>query len=394
MTQSNVDQRGLLLKGIADFEAETKMKFIRTWSVHVPDAAASEIAKTLSSKWLNTGVKEREFRAKAAARFGARHVVACNSGTAALVASLKAIGVGPGDEVVTTPYTFIATNTSVLEVGAKPVFADINYATLNIDPESVRRKITPRTKAIIAVHYGGLPVDLDRLRSVAAEAGVPLIEDSAHAMGSAYRGVPIGAQGDFVTFSFQVVKIVTCGDGGLVCTTDPAMHAAVKRMVWYGVDRESKTADPLDPLPADITELGLKANMNDITATLGCVAMDSLDEMLEVRRRVGETYRSELAGLKRTVLVDYGAESTPNYQIFPVHVDDREKFAEYMFANGVQVNVNNRRNDRYTVFGGLRADLPNLERADADTILLPCHGDLSDEDVRRIARLVQSWDKK
>jgi len=352
------------------------------------------LRKTFETKWINTGKKEREFRQKAASRFGAQHVVACNSGTSALVAALKSIGVGPGDEVISTPYTFIATNTSILEVGAKPVFADINYSTLNLDPESVRSRITPRTKAIICVHFGGLPVDLDRMRAVAKEHGLPLIEDSAHAMGSAYKGDPIGAKGDYVTFSFQVVKIVTCGDGGLICTDDPESYKRLKRFVWYGIDRENKVADPLDPLPNDITELGLKANMNDITATIACVAMDNLDRQLEVRKTVGERYRKDLAGLNKLTLLDYGPSDVyqPNYQIFPVHVSDRDGFAKFMFSRGIQVNVNNRRNDRYTIFGGLRDDLPNAARADLDTILLPCHGDLSEADMDRIISSIKEFD--
>ena len=141
-----------------DFKMEESI--IRCWSVYVPDEAGEEVTKTLKSKWINTGKKEKEFREKVQARFMAPYVAACMSGTAALKIALKALGVGPGDEVVSTPFTFIATNTSILEIGAKPVFADIQYGTLNIDPKSVEEKITNKTKAIMCVHYAGNPVDM------------------------------------------------------------------------------------------------------------------------------------------------------------------------------------------------------------------------------------------
>lgn len=372
-----------------DFESTG---FIRTWSIHIPEETAEEVKKTLDSKWINTGKKEKEFREKVKTRFNAQYVTACNSGTAALKIALSTLGVGPGDEVVSTPYTFIATNTSILEVGATPVFADIDYDTLNISPESIRQKITSKTKAIMVVHYGGLPVELDEIRAIAKEHNLPVIEDSAHAMGSKYKGNTIGSTGDIITFSFQVVKIVTCGDGGIICTTNEEYYRKLKEYTWYGVDRETKVADPLDPLPEDITKLGFKANMNDITATIGCVAMDHLDKQIWVRRKIASRYISELQGLNKLKLLKYPSYSEPNFQIFPVHVQDRKEFAQFMFENGIQVNVNNRRNDKYSIFGGLRNDLPNTEKADADTILLPCHGDLTINDVDTIIEKIKEFD--
>ena len=387
----NKDQRGLSVSEVKkDYEDGG---FIRTWSIHIPEETGDEVKKTLDSNWINTGKREKEFRDKIKVRFGAKHVAACNSGTSALKIALSALGVGEGDEVVSTPFTFIATNTSILEVGATPVFADINYDTLNICPKSIEEKITSKTKAIMVVHYGGLPVDLDEIRAIAKKYNLPVIEDSAHAMGSKYKGDHIGAKGDIITFSFQVVKIVTCGDGGIICTPDENYYKLLKEYTWYGIDRETKIADPLDPLPKDITKLGFKSNMNDITATIGCVAMDHLDEQLKYRKYVGERYRNELQGLKKLKLLRVSEYVEPNYQIFPVHIEGRERFANFMFENGIQVNVNNRRNDKYTIFGGIRSDLPNTEKADADVILLPCHGDLSENDVTKIIMKIKEFDE-
>lgn len=364
---------------------------LRCWGVFIPENAAEEVAKTLKSTWINTGKKEKEFRKKISDRFKAPYVTACMSGTAALKIALKALNVGPGDEVVSTPFTFIATNTAILEVGAKPVFADIQYDTLNIDPKSVEEKITDKTKAIMCVHYAGNPVDLDELREVAKKYNLPIIEDSAHAMTTEYKGNPIGSTGDVATFSFQCVKIVTSGDGGAVCTTRRDVYENIKKQTWYGIDRETKKTDILDPLPTSPDRLGYKSNMNDITATLGCVAMDNIDIPLKRRREIGQRYRQELSDLKKIKLIKYKDYWTPNYQIFPVHVEDRRKFAEFMWSRGIQVNVNNRRNDIYEMFGGI-CDLPNTKKADEDVILVPLHYDLTDADVDRIISTIKEYD--
>jgi len=366
---------------------------IRTWSVFVAPETGVEIQKTLDSTWLNTGKKEKEFREKVKKRFNAKYVVACNSGTSALKIALSTLGVGLGDEVVSTPYTFIATNTSILEVGAKPVFADIDYGTLNISPDSIRRKITSKTKAIMVVHYAGLPVELDDIRQIGREYGLPIIEDSAHAMGSQYKGDVIGSKGDLITFSFQSVKIVTCGDGGVILTPKEEYYKGLKEYTWFGVDREEKTINVLDPLCEDITKLGYKANMNDITATMACVAMDHLDEQLNKRQQIGNFYRDELLGLHKLKLIEFPDYSYPNYQIFPIHIQNRLMFAQFMFDNGIQVNVNNRRNDKYSIFGGIQTDLPNTTRADEDTILLPCHKDLTLGDLEYIVSKIKEYDK-
>ena len=372
-----------------DFKMEENI--IRCWGVCIPNNASTEVTKTLNSRWINTGKKEKEFREKICKRFNAPYATACMSGTAALKIALRALGVGKGDEVVSTPYTFIATNTSILEIGAKPVFADIQYDTLNIDPKSVEEKITDKTKAIMCVHYAGNPVDLDELRDVAKRHNLPIIEDSAHAMATEYKGNPIGSTGDIATFSFQCVKIVTCGDGGVVTTTDEKIYERLKKQTWYGIDRDAKKTSKLDPLPHPPNGLGFKSNMNDITATLACTAIDYLDVPLTKRRKIGELYRKEFSSLSKIKLIDYKDYWTPNYQIFPIHVVNREHFAEFMWDRGIQVNVNNRRNDVYDIFGGM-CDLPNLKRVDEDVILIPIHYDFTDSDVDRIISAIKEYD--
>lgn len=376
---------------IKDFEMKDEL--IRTWSTFLPDEAGKEVSKILKSKWINTGKQEKTFREKLCKRFNFKYCVACNSGTAALKAALATIGVGPKDEVVTTPYTFIATNTSILEMGARPVFADICYNTLNINPSSIAEKINQNTKAIMVVHYGGIPCDMDEIREIGKTYNLPIIEDSAHALGSKYKEKYIGEEGDIITFSFQVVKIINTGDGGLITTTNEKYYELLKRLVWYGVDRENKITELIDPLPNDIDILGFKANMNDIVATLGIVGIDNFDLPFYRRKKIGELYRKELSDLNKVKLLHYPKYITPNYQIFPIHVTDRERFSLFMRDKSIMVNVNNRRNDRYTIFGGISSRLPETEKADQDTILVPLHADLSDKDVNRILEAIFEYDK-
>lgn len=366
-------------------------ELIRTWSTFVPKEAITEVAKTLRSGWINTGKKEKELREKVCDKWGFSYCVAINNGTAALRASLAMLGVGPGDDVISTPFTFIATNTSILEQGAKPVFADINYEDLNIDPKSIEKKITKKTKAIMVVHYGGNPVDLDEIREIGRKHNLPVIEDAAHAMGSMYKGNYIGAKGDFVCFSLQVVKIINSGDGGLISTSNKKYYGKLKKIIWYGIDREAKKTSLLDPLPQSFRgdTLGFKYNMNDITATLACVGIDYYNEAASKRQIIGKRYRDELAACQGIKLMKYYDDRKPNYQIFPIHVKNRVTFAKELKKHNIMVNINNRRNDIYPMFGGLRSDLPVTAKADRDVVLLPMHADLTEKQVDYIIKTIQ-----
>tara|TARA_Y100000389_G_scaffold174875_1_gene185164 strand:- start:77 stop:1219 length:1143 start_codon:yes stop_codon:yes gene_type:complete len=368
-------------------------KEIRTWSVNVPLRVLKDLKLTIKSKWINTGPKELEFRNFLKKRFKAKYAVATNSGTSSLRCALASLGVGRNDEVISTPYTWLATNTSILEQGARPVFADINYDDLNISVNDIEKKITKKTKAIICVHYAGNPVDLDELNSLSKKYNIPIIEDSAHAMGSEYKNRPIGSGKNICCFSFQCVKIVTCGDGGAITCNSKKMYDKLQSKIWYGFNKEKKKINFLNPVPEDPDGLGFKMNMNDIVATFACVAMQELDKSLNKRKIIGSIYRKELTNLNKVKLLNYKKDRTPNYQIFPVHVKNREKFAKYMWSNNVQVNINNRRNDTYSIFGGIDKSLKNLKRVDDDVILLPLHLDLKTKDIFKIIDLVKKFDK-
>jgi dTDP-4-amino-4,6-dideoxygalactose transaminase len=376
---------------VVEDEKESK-KQIGLWDVYVPDGAAEAVADILRSRWLNTGSQEALFIEKLRNRFGIPYCVAVNSGTSALRASLALLGVGSGDEVITTPYTFLATNTSILEQGATPVFADVRYDDCNIDPGSIEQKISKRTKAIICVHFAGNICDMDEIREIGWASNLPIIEDCAHALGSSYKGRYTGSISDIACFSFQAIKMITCADGGAIATTHEEYYHTLKKIIWFGVDRSSREPRLLDPLPDEIDTLGFKYNMNDVSAALGIAGIDHFDEIFQRRKDIGEAYRAELASLSKIRLMRYFPDRVPNYWIFPVHVQDRERFAQHMRRCSIQVNINNRRNDRYSIFGGIR-ELAVTEKVDKDVILIPLHQGLADEHVDRIIDAVKKYDR-
>ena len=210
-------------------------------------------------------------------------------------------------------------------------------------------------------------------------------------MGSEYKGASIGSSDNICCFSFQCVKIVTCGDGGAITCSSEEIYKNLKRRVWYGFDRERKVTDFLDPNIDEPDELGFKMNMNDITATLACVAMDELDYALSERRKIGEQYIKAFKNHEYIELMNYKDDRKANFQIFPIHVQNRTKFAKFMWEKGIQVNVNNRRNDIYKMFGGIDNSLTNLAKAEEDVILLPLHLDLSEDDKNKIIDCVLSY---
>jgi len=367
-------------------------KYIELWSTFIPDETSSLVNEVLESGWLNTGEKERLLREELKRKFNLPYCVATNSGTSALRASYAALGIGPGDEVISTPYTFIATNTAILEQGAIPVFADIQYDTLNIDPDKIAEKITDRTKAIVCVHYGGNPCDMDRIRQIGKDFSLPVVEDSAHALASKYKGDYVGSKGDVVCFSLQAIKVITSADGGVVSTNNEELYNRIQQLSWYGIDRSKRDPKSIDPLPDSIDNLGFKSNLNDIAAAMGLAGLRNVDDALESRRRIGEAYRDQLSDCSRVSLLNYSKDVTPNYQIFPVHVEDRQRFAQHMESRNIQVRLNNRRNDRYSIFGGLK-ELPSTERADKDTIIIPVHAGMNSEDCDRVIDAVRGYDK-
>ncbi len=356
---------------------------------HIPAGAAQAVQQVLGSRWIGQGPRVAEFERRFAALVAPdQDALAVGSGTDALHLAYLLAGLVPGDEVIAPVFTCTATNIPFLYMGVKPVFADVQRRTLNMDPAQVRTLITPRTKAIVCVHYGGLPCDLDELHAIAREHGLVFIEDAAHALGAAYKGRAVGGLSDFTMFSFQAIKLMTTGDGGMLMLRDPGLLEKARRLRWFGIDRSAKQ---LGVWENDITEIGYKYQMTDLAAALGLAAMDEYASTLAKRQSLLDGYVRGFAGVPGIELIGAGhTDRTHAAWLCTVLVEDRvglmRKLREHRIESG-QVHY---RNDRYKIFGGRQEGFTNMDALEDRYLVLPLHGKMSLGDVDRVCSVVKA----
>jgi len=358
--------------------------------VHVSPRSRTLAGEVLASGWLSEGKMTRRFEQDLAARLGILHPVAVNSGTAALHLGLALAGVGPGDEVILPPQTFVGTGLSVLMHGARPVFADVDPLTGNLFPAAFGRAITSRTRAVMPVHWGGYPCDLDEINDLAKEHGLTVVEDAAHALGATYRGRAIGAVSRFTAFSFQAIKHVTTGDGGaLACSSPVDARVAVARR-WFGIDRDNSRPSILGERVFDIETLGYKSHMNDLAAAVGLGNLEDFPARLARRRATARLYREAFANVAGLRLPPLAADRAHAYWLFTVLVERREDFIRKLQSRDIPASVVHLRIDRYKVFGGLRRDLEGQTSYDERQVSIPVHEGLTDDDVQSIIAAIRS----
>lgn len=362
------------------------MDFFHT---HVSAQAIENATAVLKSGWLSEGLKVKEFEAALAERLGLVNPVALNSGTSALHLALVLAGIGPGDQVIVPPQTFVASGLVVLQQFAEPVFSDIDPTTGNIDPQAIAAKITPKTKAIMPVHWGGYPCDLDEINAIAREHNLVAIEDAAHALGATYRGKPIGAISRFTAFSFQAIKHFTTGDGGALCclNDEDARRAFVLR--WFGIDRANSKPSILGEREYDIDAVGFKYHMNDLAAAVGLGNLTDFQERLARRQQIAAHYRKELARVPGVQLLHSDPDRTHAYWLFTLLVECRENFIRKLAGKGIPASVVHLRIDHNSVFGGC-ADLPGQAKFNAHQVAIPVHEGLSQADVELIVETVKA----
>jgi dTDP-4-amino-4,6-dideoxygalactose transaminase len=262
----------------------------------ITEAEIAEVEECLRSGWLSTGPRAQRFEAALAERLGVAHALGTSSGTAALHLAVLAAGVGPGDEVITTPMTWVSTANVVLHAGAKPVFVDIEPETLNLDARRVEEAVTERTRALIPVHFAGQPCDEDALLEIARAHDLVLIEDAAHALGASHKGRPIGSIGDLTMFSFHPAKNLTTGEGGAVSTNSGELAERVKRLRFHGIDQRPDTRfGGRGPASYELVEAGFKYNFTDIQAAIGLHQLARLDELNARRSQLAKVYRAQLS---------------------------------------------------------------------------------------------------
>ncbi|WP_368870906.1 UDP-4-amino-4-deoxy-L-arabinose aminotransferase [Proteus mirabilis] len=358
----------------------------------IGDEEIKAVESVLRSGWITTGPQNHQLEQDFCEKFGSKHAIAVCSATAGMHVVLMAMGIGPGDEVITPSQTWVSTINIITLLGAEPVMVDIDRDTLMVSAESVKKAITPRTKAIIPVHYAGAPCDLDALRAVADEAGIPLIEDAAHAIGTRYKDEWIGEKGTSI-FSFHAIKNVTCAEGGLVVTDDDKLANRVRCLKFHGLgvdafDRQIQGRKP----QAEVVEPGYKYNLSDIHAAIAVVQLSRLEEM--------NAKRAELVALYREKLQDSPLEmlSVPEYphlhanHLFMVRVDknacgiDRDTFMEKLKQKEIGTGLHFRaaHTQKYYRERYPSLSLPQSEWNSATLCSLPLFPDMSNKDVIRV----------
>jgi len=367
-----------------------------------PDITEAEVkaaAQVLRSGWLTTGPQVKEFEEAFARVVGARHVVALSSGTAALHAAYTALGLGPGNEVVTTPMTFAATANMLEVVGAKPVFADIDPATLNLSPAALSAALTERTAAIVPVHFAGLPCEVASIYAIAERHNLPVVEDAAHALGASCGGRPVGSLADITIFSFHPTKNLTTGEGGMLTTDADEWANRARTFRFHGITRPP--GDPATPLPYDVARLGYKYNMTDLQAAIGLVQLGRLEEMNRRRARLAALYLEELGDVEELLLPPQPSEGVVHaWHLFVVRLRpecvgiDRHTFRKELRALNIATGVHYPAVHQLTYYRekyGLRGeDFPEAQRAGESVVSLPLFPAMTEEDVADVVRAVKT----
>jgi len=365
----------------------------------IDSEAMAAVSRTLESAWIGTGPRVHELEAAFAKYTGAKHALATSSCTAALHLAMVASGVGPGDEVITTAMTFCATANSIIHTGATPVFVDCERDTMNIDPAAIEAAITPRTKAIVPVHFAGRPVNMDAIGAIAKKHNLLVIEDAAHAIESAYKGRKVGSISNITCFSFYVTKNMTTGEGGMVTTDDPELAAKIKTFGLHGMsaDAWSRFSDK-GYKHYDVIFPGFKYNLTDLAASLGITQLPHLGPWLERRAVIWNRYREALSDLPITLPAEPEANTVHARHLYPVLVQGdanvtRDEFLAGMHKLKIGCGVHYRALHAHPYYrdrwGYVPEQFPNAYYIGERTVSLPLTPKLTDGEVERIVRTVR-----
>ena len=349
-----------------------------------------DVEVVLRSGWLTTGPKVAQFEQDLSAYFSGRQVRCVSSATAGLQLAFLAIGLKAGDEVITTPLTFVATLNTIVQAGAKPVLIDINPDTRNMDTALLKAAISAKTKAIVPVHFAGLPVDLDEVYSIAKQHNLRVIEDCAHAIGAEYKGKKIGSFGDIAVMSFHPNKNMTTGEGGAVVTDDKEVLKQIERLRFHGIDREafnrfSKTGSQ----HYDVVLPGFKYNMMDIQAAIGLQQLPELDSFIARRTQWVEEYRNLLSGIKGISLPENpGYVHRHAWHLLTILTPERDTFIDKMKAHNIGIGMHYVAVHLFTFYrenyGYKQGDFPHAEKVGSQICSLPLFPHISESEVGRV----------
>lgn len=356
----------------------------------------SDVEAVLRSGWLTTGPRTQQFEKDLSAYFGGRAVRCVASATAGLQLALMAIGLKPGDEVITTPLTFVATLNTIVQAGGRPVMIDIDPDTRNMDVRHLEKAVTKKTRAIVPVHFAGLPVDLDDIYAAAKKHNLRVIEDCAHAIGAGYKGKKIGTFGDIQVMSFHPNKNMTTGEGGAIVTDDKQVLQQIEHLRFHGIDREafnrfSKTGSQ----HYDVVAPGFKYNMMDIQAAIGIRQLPMLDGFIEKRTQFVKEYRKQLAGLNSVSLPkDAAYPHRHAWHLMTVLVPERDAFIDKMKEKNIGIGMHYVAAHLFTyyreTFGFKSGDFPHAEKVGSQICSLPLFPSMTEAELTRVVSAIKS----
>jgi dTDP-4-amino-4,6-dideoxygalactose transaminase len=361
----------------------------------------AEVVATLRSGWIGTGPRVHQFQENFGKYVGAPHAMALNSCTAALHLAMLAAGVGPGDEVITTPMTFCATANAIIHCGATPVFADCDRRTLNLDPEQVVRKITPRTRAILPVHFAGRPCDMLAIMRIARERNLKVIEDCSHAIETQIDGRHVGTFGDFGCYSFYVTKNVTTGEGGMVVCHDQEAANRIKILGLHGMSKDawSRFSDQ-GYKHYEVVEVGFKYNMMDLQAAIGLKQLEKVDRYWARRQEIWNVYQQAFADLPLQTPLGAAPGTRHAYHLYTLILDidrigkTRDQVLEALTRENIGTGVHYLALHTHPYYANTfnlkRGDYPQAEYVSERTLSIPLSAKLSDEDVQSVIAAVRS----
>ncbi|MEI8055133.1 MAG: DegT/DnrJ/EryC1/StrS family aminotransferase [bacterium] len=367
-------------------------KFLKFTAPAIDQTTIDEVIACLKSGWLATGPRVKQFEEGLEKYFGSPHVLALTSGTAALHLALKGFGLKSGDEVITTPMTFIASLNTIVHAGAKPVLVDVDLKTRNIDVTKIVSKITSHTKAILPVHFAGIPVDLDPLYEIAQKYNLRVLEDSAHAIGSHYKGRVIGSFGDTQAFSFHPNKVMTTGEGGCVSTRDTKLAQDIKVQRFHGIDREAfNRHEKGGSQDYDVIKPGYKYNMLDLEAAIGIHQLAELESFIAKRQVLVDRYNEKLfnwSELSLPQLPSYNCRVSW-YVYAPLITNmSRDIFMQQMQEHGIGTGLHHHAAHLYTyyqeTYGYQRGQFPNAETISDHIVSLPLFASMTLDDQDRV----------
>jgi perosamine synthetase len=359
-------------------------------SVSAEDIEA--VVEVLRSDWLTTGPKVEAFESAFAEHAGVAEAVAVSNGTAALHAAMYAAGIGPGDEVIVPAMTFVATANAAVYRQARPIIVDVDATTLLIDPDTVEKKITERTKAIVAVDYAGQPCDYDALRRIADRRGLKLIADACHSLGGEYRGRKVGALADLTVFSFHPVKHITTGEGGMVTTDDHQAGERLRRFRNHGINANHRERSEQDTWRYEMESLGYNYRLTDFQCALGLSQLGTLPARIESRREIARAYDHALRGFAHAMPLGVAPDILHAYHLYVIRVGDRARAYHALRRRGIGVNVHylpvHLHSYYRRTFGYGPGDCPVAEQAYEEILSLPMFSGMTIDDACRVIEAV------